>query len=306
MDGAAARLAWARAAPSRQAKAEARQMTRNAILAALCALCCATPSRADPLIRQANDQESLIIGVAHVHLGEQARDSAGAPVLNEEAGSQLVLGYGSVRTRALFGVPGFYTDLEIALGGADVGYAGTSFDPTTGLAGSAGATRGGFDVASETVRARVGRTREFGRDGRLALTPYLGLAQQGWVRTGTVYTPFSGYGDAAAQLGLLAQAALTRKIVLGADAAIGRTIGAMALDGHNLDWPHRATTSTFALYLDNRTFAAWHQRLEIRHSSQRYGEPAYGGGLLEPRRGSVTSILLEFGTEQDLLHTLLY
>jgi len=278
-------------------------MSRLPRLLAFGALLGLPVARADPLIRQANDQESLVIGVAHVHDGEQARDSAGAGVLNEEAGSRLLLGFGVTRTRALFGIPGFYTNLEVLLGAADVGYAGPSFDPKTGIPGAAG---GGFHVASDIVRLRVGRSFELGAGGRLALTPYLGLAQQAWLRDGTTYTPFSAYGDAALQLGVLAQAALTRRVVLGVEAGIGRTLGAMELDGHDLNWPHRATASSFSLYFDHRTFAEWHQRVELRHGAYATGTGAFDGGLFEPRRGSATAILLEFGTEKDLLRTLLY
>lgn len=269
----------------------------------LCALLYTQAACADPLIRQANDQESLLIGVVHVHAGEQARDSAGAAVLNEEAGSELRLGFGNVRTRTLFGLPGFFTSLDVSLGAAEVGYAGPSFAPTTGAPGSVTA---GFNMISDTVRLRAGRSVELGPGGHIALTPYLGLTQQAWLRNSTTYTPFSGYGDAALQAGLLAQASVTRKIVLGADAALGRTVGAMELAGHDLEWPSRATTTTFALYLDNRTFAEWHQRFEIRRDTLAYGGLSPRNGLFEPRHGVNTAVLLEFGTEKDLLQTLFY
>jgi hypothetical protein len=282
-------------------------MSRLAPLLALGGLLCVPGVRADALIGAANDQESLVIGVTHVHAGEQARDSADQAVLNEEAGTQLLIGYGIVRTRTLFGVPGFFTDLEVAFGAGHLGYAGPSFDPTSGLPSTiTGDASGGYEMLSDAVRVRAGRTRELGAGGHLALTPYLGLTQQAWLRNSTGYTSFSGYGDAALEVGLLAQAALTRKIVLGADAAVGRTLGNMELAGHNLEWPQRATATTFSLYLDNRTFAEWHQRFEIRRATQSFGGLSPRNGLFEPRQASSTALLLEFGTEKDLLQTLFY
>jgi len=278
-------------------------MSRITALMAGAALLLPVPALADELIREANDQESLAMGVAHVHASEQALDSRGSSVVEEESGSQLQIGYGTVRTRALFGVPGFYTNLEIFLGGADMGYAGSPFNPMTGAVEP---NDGGFDVATESVRLRVGRSREFGADGRVALTPFLGLSQQAWLRNSSTDSPFSAYNHVAAEIGILAQASLTRKLVLGTDASLGRTLDALLLDGHNLTWPHNATTSSFALYLDNRTYADWHQRLEIRQSFLRYGEPAYSGGLFEPRRNSTSAIMLEMGTEKDLFKTLFY
>ncbi len=138
----------------------------------------------------------------------------------------------------------------------------------------------------------------------MALTPYFGLAQQAWLRGATTFSPATAYSHYAAEIGLLGQATLTSRLVLGVDASLGRTVGALQLDQGNLLAPRAGILSSFALYLDNRTYADWHQRLILRQSYLRYGEPAKSVGLLEPRRNSALSIQLEFGTERDLFKTL--
>lgn len=274
----------------------------TALFAVLAPGICGT-ALADELIRQANDQESLTLGLAHVHAGQQALDKAGAPVLNEEGGPQMQLGYGSARTRSLFGVPGFYTDLHILLGAGTLAYGGPSYDPSTGVAGP---NNGSFNRATESVAVRVGRSVEFGASGRIALTPYLGVGQQAWLSNSSSYSRATSYNHYTAELGALAQASLTRRVVLGVDASIGRELGALQLDGHNLTWPHHGTATSLGLYLDNRTYSDWHQRLILRQDSLRYGEPANAGGVFEPRHASSLAIQLQFGTELDLYKGLFY
>jgi hypothetical protein len=72
------------------------------------------------------------------------------------------------------------------------------------------------------------------------------------------------------------------------------------LFGHTFGNLTYASASSFALKLDHRTFASWHQRLEIRQSYLRYGQPAGDAGFFEPRRSSDLAIMLEFGTEDSI------
>ena len=274
-----------------------------AVASVLAALVFTGRARADELIRAANNQQSLTLGLAHIHEGEQARDNAGAVVLNEESGPQLQLGYGTTRTRTLFGVPGFYTDLRLLLGLGTLAYAGPSYAANTGVAGPNG---GNFNHANETVRLRVGRSLELGSGGRYAVTPYLGLGQQAWLSSASSQTRATVYNHYSGELGLLAQAAVTHQIVLGLDASAAREFAAIQVDQQFMTWPHRGTGTSFGLYLDNRTYSDWHQRLEIRQDSLRYGEPATVANVFEPRRSSGLAVQLTFGTELDLYKGLFY
>jgi len=278
-------------------------MTRFLASLPLAAVCFAAPALADELIRQANDQEGLMVGLSRQRAGLQSVDKAGATVLNETAGAQIEVGYANTRMRTLFGLPNFYTRLEISLGLGQQNFAGNPTDPSTGAVGS---SKGPFDVDTESVRVRVGYTKEFGAGGRMALTPFLGVAQEAWLRGATTYSDKTAYYHYAAEIGLLGQATLTHKVVLGADASFGRTVGAWQIDQGNLIAPRTGIRSSFALYLDNRTSTDWHQRLILRQTYLRYREPAQSVGMFEPRRNSALSLQLEFGTERDLFKLLFH
>ena len=278
-------------------------MRRPVALLAACALPIALAAHADELIRQANDQESLILGISHLHAGVQAFDKAGASVLNEESGPQIQIGYGNTRMRTFLGLQNFYTNVEISFGLSQQDYDGNSYSPSTGARGT---SNGPFNVETEAMRLRVGYSQELGAGRRVALTPFVGLVQLAWLRAPSTYSGLTAYYHYAAEAGLLAQASLTRNVVFGVDASIGRTFGSWQLDSHDLIDPHAAITTSFALYLDNRTTADWHQRLEIRESFLRYGEPARTGGFFEPRRNSALSFTLEFGTELNLFESLFH
>jgi hypothetical protein len=278
-------------------------MTRLLATLPLAVVCYAAPVLADELIRQANDQEALMLGLSHLSAGLQSVDQAGAPVLNKVSGPQIEVGYANTRMRTLFGLPNFYTRAEVSFGLGQQDFAGNLVDPSTGVVRT---SNGPFLVETESLRGRVGYSREFGAGGRMALTPFLGLAQHAWLRGATTSSGLTAYYDYAAEIGLLGQATLTPKLVLGAEASVGRTLGAWQIDQRGLIDPRGGMTSSFALYLDNRTSADWHQRLILRQSYLRYGEPAQSVGSFEPRRNSELSVQLEFGTEMDLFETLFH
>jgi hypothetical protein len=276
-------------------------MTGLLAILPIAAFCLAAPAWADDLIRQANSQEALILGVSHLSAGLQSVDRAGVPVLNNLSGPQIEAGYSNTRMRTLFGLPNIYRRVDFTLGLGQQDFAGNPANPSSGVVG---ASPGPFNVETESLRLRVGYTRQFGAGARMALTPFLGLAQSGWVRGATGYSGTTGYLDCAAEIGLLGQAALTPKIVIGADASVGHILGALLFNKPDLTQLHGGFTSSFELYMDNRTSADWHQRLVLRQSFQRYPEPAQSVGSFEPRRNSAISVQLEFGTELDLFEYL--
>jgi hypothetical protein len=278
-------------------------MTRLLATLPLAAVFFTAPAMADELIRHANDQETLILGASRQRAGLQSVDNAGARVFNETSGGQIEFGYANTRVQTLFGVPNIYTRVEFSLGLGRQNFAGNPTDPSTGVIGT---SNGPFDVDTESLRLRVGYSREFGPGGRMALTPFVGLAQHAWLRDATTFSGTSAYYDYAAELGLLGQASLTRKLVLGVEAGLGRIVGASQIDKTRQIAPRAGNAPSFALILDNRTSANWHQRFIIRHSTVRYGEPAQAVGLLEPRRNSALSLQLEFGTELDLFKLLFH
>src|SRR5258706_2906664 len=111
-------------------------MTRFLASLPLAAACFALPAMADELIRQANDQESLMVGLSRQRAGLQSVDQAGATVLNETAGGQIEVGYANTRMRSLFGLPNFYTRAEIFLGLCQQNFSGRATGPSTGPVGS--------------------------------------------------------------------------------------------------------------------------------------------------------------------------
>jgi hypothetical protein len=270
-------------------------MSRTIQTIALAAILTA-PAFANDAIQQVNNQESLSIGIAPLHASEVAYNPQGTSFVNNESGTRYLFGYDNARTRTIFGIPNLYTDLEVSLGFATLGYYGNSISQTTG-AGSA--VNQPVSYTEEAVRIRVGRSYEFFESNNVALTPFLGISQQAWARDSTANGSATVYDQEGIEAGVLVQASLPYNLVLGADAAVGRALGAVLFDGGfgNLTY---AGTSSFALKLDHRTFKDWHQRLEIRQTFLRYGQPANVSAFFEPRRSSELAIMLEVGTETSL------
>jgi hypothetical protein len=267
------------------------------IIEALClALLVAQPAFADDLIQQANNQESLVIGVAPLHVTEQSLAPQGSVYVNYESGTRYLVGIDEARTRTIFGVPDLYTDLEVLLGVATLGYSGSALNSAGGLTGTIGQP---VSYAQESVRLRMGRSWGLPAEKNLALTPFVGISQQAWGRDTPSGGPADLYDQLGIELGVLLQVSLPYHLVFGADAAQGRTLGAV-LFNHSYGNLDHATSSAFALKLDHRTFADWHQRLEIRQTFLRYGQTANAPGYFEPRRSSDLAIMLEFGTETSL------
>jgi hypothetical protein len=265
-------------------------------LAVLAAAALAATARADEAIRAVNNQESLFIALAPVHLGETASDAQGASFAGHAYGTRYLFGFDEARTRTILGVADVYTDLEVSLGVATLGYEGRSLDP--GNAPGADVTVP-VSYGEESVRLRVGRSYESRGAMRLAVTPFLGLTQQAWLRDQPTAGNASFYDFPGMQLGALAQAGLPGRLVLGADAAVGRSLGTI-LFGGNYGNGIFAKVSTFSLKLDHCTSADWHQRLEIRQAVLRYGVSGRTPGYYEPQRGSELAIMLEFGTESSI------
>jgi len=278
-------------------------MTRFLAALPLAFVCFTAPALADELIRHANDQESLVLGLSRLSNDLQSVDKARAPVQNKLSGGQIELGYANTRMRTLFGLRNIYTRVQICLGLGQQDFDGKVFDPSTGKAGT---SNGPFFVETESMRARVGYTWEFGGGGPLAVTPFLGLSQQGWLRGDTTYSGTTAYHHFAANVGLLGQMSVTPQIVFGAEASLGRILRAWQVDQRDLISPQSGLSSSLALYLDNRTSSDWHQRFIVRQSVQRYGEPAQSVGSFEPRRDTAISFELEFGTELDLFESLFH
>jgi hypothetical protein len=276
-------------------------MPRFPVIFPFILVCGVPPALADELIRQANGQESLMLGLSYQHERLQSVDQARALVRNELAGPQIELGYANTRMRTFFGVPDIYTRVEISLALSQQDFSGDAVDPSTGVVGK---SDGPFDVASESARVRVGYTREFGAGRHLALTPFLGLSQLAWLRGATSYSGTTAYYHYAAEIGLLGQATLTPKVVLGVDASLGHTVGAWQVDQRDLIGPRGGIMPSFALFLDNRTSSDWHQRLIVRQSYQHYGDPEQSVGSFQPLRHSALSVQLEFGTEGELFEYL--
>ena len=264
-------------------------------------LCWPQAPHADELIRQANDQESLILGVTYLRERFESIDPSKSVVPNELSGPQIEFGYANTRMRKLFGRPNFYTRAEVSFGLSQVDFGGDLLDPETGTASKN--SSGPFNTESESMRLRLGYMWEFGAKRRFALTPFVALGQHAAVRNSSGLAGTGGYADFTAEIGLLGQVTLTPQVVFGADASIGHTIGAWQVERQDVVGPTAVPTS-FEMYLDNRTFAEWHQRLIFKYDDMRFGGVEASNGTLQPQRHSGLSVELEFGTEGDLFELL--
>jgi len=258
---------------------------------------------ADEPIRSANNVEALTLAVSHLAHDLQSRDPAGDTINNRLTGPQIEIGYANSRIRDAFGVPGFYSRFEFALGYGRENFSGTSLDPSTGAVAP---DKGPLDVLTESAQGRFGYDWELGPQRRLALVPYLGVTQQAWRRDSTTASGTAAYFHSALEAGLMVQASLSPRLVLGADASVGHVVGALQIDHGDLIEPRGRIATTGSLYLDHRSDATSHERLLIRQTSLRFGEPAQTTGVLEPRRNSGFTIGLEFGTTGNLFEELFH
>jgi len=280
-----------------------KQLPMKTLLALLFLIAASCAAHADERIEEANNIEALTLAVTRLDADLQSRDTAGAQVFNRAQGPQIEFGYANTRTRAVFGVPGFYTRFELGLGLGRQNFAGNSTDPATG---AVVANNGPFDVEAADTLSRIGYGWGLGPGGHVVLTPFIGLAEQLWLRGATMASGTTAYFHNVGEIGLLAQATLSPWIVLGADASVGRIFGAWQLDQHNMIWPSGRIASAFSVFLDHRSAADAHERIVLRQSSLRYGDPAQATGSLEPRRSSAYTVQLEFGTEGKLLEELFH
>jgi hypothetical protein len=268
---------------------------KRALGALALALACAAPALADAPIAQVNNQESLAIGIVPLHASDVAQDKSGAVFVNHAAGTRFVLGYDAARTRTIFGIPDLYTDLDAAVGVATVRYDGTILDTN---AQAAGGVNEAATYVEESVRLRLGRTWSFFKTRDAALTPFLGFVQKAWGRDSPSSSIAYAYAHEGLEAGALAQVSLPGNLVAGADAAVGRVMGAVLFNGAG----NRlfAGARSFSLKLDHRTFADWHQRLEVRGNFLRYGSVTGVSGFFEPRRSNDIAILFEIGGETSV------
>jgi hypothetical protein len=259
------------------------------------ALIAASPAvLADEPIRQTNNQESYSIAIAPLHVTEQTNPLQGPPVIDSVAGTRYLYGYEVARTRAIFTVPGWYTDFDVSAGGATLLDTGSQFE--SGVTGPVPLNES-VTYGEESVRGRVGRTFEFARNGIFAVTPFVGLSEKFWVREAPVNDNASGYmyADGGVEGGILAQASLPWHLVLGASAAAGRTTGAL-VHGEALERNY-ASTKSYSLKLDHRTIPDWHQSLEVRQIFRHYSLAPDVPSFFEPSRASELSVMLEVGWE---------
>lgn len=262
--------------------------------AAAAALVLSPPAFADEAIRQSNNQEAFSIAIAPLHTTEQSNPPQGAPVIDSVAGNRYLYGYEVARTRTIFSMPGWYTDIEASLGSGTLRDAGYSFQQgPIGLVPMNEAVMYG----EESVRVRLGRTFEFPGSGIFAVTPFAGLAQMAWIREAPVNDTVRalGYADDGAEAGILAQASLPWHLVAGASASAGRTLGTLihGSTGERIF----ATTSSFSLKVDHRTIPDWHQSVEVRQTIRRFSLAPDVVSFFEPSRTSELAILFEVGWE---------
>ena len=254
------------------------------------------PAYADEAIEHVNNQQSLLIGIAPLHASEFARAAQGASLTNAASGARYLFGYDTARTRTLLGIPDLYTDLEVSLAGGTLRYKGSSI--ATNGASTAALTESTTYV-QDAIRMRIGRSLQFLGMRSVVLTPFLGISQLAWSRDLSASGIGNFYDHQGIEAGLMIQASLPYRLVLGVDASAGRTLGAMLANGGSGNLVY-AGTSSFALKLDHRTYGSWHQRLEIRQTFLRYGQFPDVVGFFEPRRTSDLAIMLEFGTEGSI------
>lgn len=144
------------------------------------------------------------------------------------------------------------------------------------------------DVTTTDLNLRVGRGYRFAPLPDFQATPFVGLGYQEWVRDMPgEYGYKETYKHNFGEVGVMLQYAVTEKLVIGADAAVGRTFSS------KMDAPE---FGNFKLGSDTRTAYGFNANYAIsRHLNAnigvrmvdfKYGQSAVINGFMEPKSTS--------------------
>jgi hypothetical protein len=273
-------------------------------LAAAMGLWGGMPAQATPPSAAADDApatpvlQAITVGVVPSHATETAIDPAGRVLVNHQDGSIFRIGYARTQTLTIWGIHDLVSELFASVGAGSPNYQGITLIHD---GASEGLAQGPISYAEEHVNWRLGK--QFTLSALpLALTPFVGVAEMGWMRDFSGNQLFSSYYQQSAEAGLAVKANLGQGWTLSGDASVGRTLGAVLLSGGNTPYAglNDAHGQRFSIGIDRRWYDDWHQGLRIEQEQWRFPAQPTVTRLFEPLQRRDTAIMLVFSTERDL------
>lgn len=201
------------------------------------------------------------------------------PYLDSETGTQPGINLGYVSQSKAFGISNVYfsTELNYAKGT-------TAYDGYLMGSGKLVPFKNTTDDTTTNLSARLGRGFTFDIVPDLQVTPFVGVAQQTWVRSMRgQYGYQETYSHANFEIGTLVQFAVTDKLVAGADASFGRSFSSkMKTSGYDTFKLGSDATNSLGVSLDYAVTPKVHAKAGFKTTSFKYGQSPSQAGVLEP------------------------
>ena len=252
---------------------------------ALCTVLSFSLVHAETGIKAVNNQIGLSIGAQHIdYVEEDTYGATSSGTLDSEKGWQpgIKLHYGLQGDK--LGVKDLYFKASYAYAKGKSHYDGYLQNLTTGaLTPYASDTH----VSSTDAQLKLGKGYAVGL--KTQLTPYVAYNYREWERDSSrdPYGYLEMYTHDALSVGLLAQYAFTSKLVLSADASIGKMFNAQMVVEHYYKFDlDKRLLYTFDIGLDYAITDAWHIFGNFQYMQYRYGESNVIAGFIEPNSKS--------------------
>lgn len=194
-------------------------MKKN-IIAALVAVAVSQIAHAD-VLQDVNNAVGLSFGLSHLdYVESDSRNQLGGKPLDSENGNQYAFRASIVRDGDIGPVTNVYTELTASFSAGSVKYNGYQLDvaSTTGFGHKVAFSHNPMQY---DLGIKIGKT--FRIQPKFQITPYLSYGYHRWNRFDSEYYTHHEVGG-----GILAQYALTDKIVLGLDVNAAEVIGGQA------------------------------------------------------------------------------
>lgn len=257
----------------------------------IASLLMASVAQANAPIKNANNQIAVSFGAHDLDYNElDEHNIADGKSLNSENGKQPAIKVSYTTQRDIFGIKDAYLATSIAFAHGDTDYVGY-------LQGGGALIPFKNTTRSTTtdLNVRVGKGFTFASAPDVQVTPFIGLGYQLWVRDMQGEFGYKeDYSHISYEAGVLAQYAVTPKIVASFDVSTGRTSNSKMTAYLDEDVKFKMTNDTRTsigigadyAYSDKIHFSAGYRVTKFR-----YGESPAVGEFLEPSSKTTTQEL---------------
>jgi opacity protein-like surface antigen len=280
---------------------------KKGVFGLLAVLCSCGVAQANEAITAANNELGIQVGGQNVAYHESNAAPSPLPTgpdgyMDSEIGTMPSVELSYTRQGALLGLSNIYTQLSATVTTGKLEYTSGSVikQQCSGIPGTSWYCSSVFPVQTSLgenhssyeidLGGRIGRAFELG--DRAQLTPYVALGGHYWMR----HAPGAGndiYWNGYAGAGLLAQYAVTPRLVVGLDAGVSETFNAYSEETDTRYPLGSRPMLTASLGADYAMTRHWHVTAAYTVSHWRYGaSPFESSGTYEPADWTTTQAVM--------------